>query len=200
LEKFWTDNGLKVLGRTIRKARHERGWSQRYVRDLMQALSRSRSMPECNVTDVTISHIESGKHKVAHNLVMGIAALEFVTHPVTNRPFTSDQLSDIAAEYLDPETGWYCLPPYERPTLSKLLQIEIKNRHPWQGLLFLSRDTQIAVDRLIQLIEEDMPTESEICDLAMELWKSPSVRWTEEELQNIVSLQFNGSQVDLSEQ
>lgn len=65
-----------------------------------------------------------GKHS---SELDAIASLKFLIHPLTNQPLTEDELSDIAAERLDPETGRDTLGS-EETTIADLVEVEIKNR------------------------------------------------------------------------
>jgi hypothetical protein len=73
-----------------------------------------------------MSELERGKRIPAHNTVVVIAELKFVLHPVTEKPFTEDELFDIGAEFLDPSTGRYNFGQRE-PTIPALIALELKN-------------------------------------------------------------------------
>lgn len=182
MAKFWTKRGRKQLGQLVKQAREKLGWSQRHVSDLTRQIS-----PMYGVSDGAISTLESGAKEPKHNTVVAIAAVGFVINPVTDQPFTEDELFDIAAERLDPETGKYKLGNQE-PTIARLIKLEIKNR-PWSpkrlALEKLATEAGLDLKRLEAIGTGDIPTDEELLKLAQVLTKENGTCWQELELQQI---------------
>lgn len=183
MAKFWTKRGIEILGEVVKQARKKRGWSIRDIERLTEEVSKGYH----RVSDDMMSYLERGVRIPAHNTVVAIAALKFVINPVTGEPFTEDELFDIAAEYLNPETGRYRL-RFEEPTIAALIKLELKNR-PWsQEQLAIEKLAEVAKlepMRLEALISGERPTDEELANLAQVLTKDDGSVWKEVELQEI---------------
>lgn len=189
MAKFWTKRGLKILGKLVKQAREAQGWSQRSLGELIEKKHQGRY----SVTHATVSKLESGIYdNPRHNTIVAIASLRFVSNPLTGQPFTEDELSDIAAERLDPKTGKYKLGS-EQPTLADLIEIEIKNRpQSSKGLALkkLATDAQLEIDRLEAILAGQIPTEEELTKLAQVLTKQDGTHWQELELRIIFEKEY----------
>lgn len=182
LAKFWTKRGRKQLGQLVKQAREKLGWSQRHVSDLTRQIS-----PMYGVSDGAISTLESGAKEPKHNTVVAIAAVGFVINPLTGQPFTEDELFDIAAERLDPQTGKYKLGT-EELTIAALIDLEIKNqpRAPKRlALEKLATKAQLDPDRLEAIYVGQTPTDEELAKLSQALTKDDGTFWRDVELQSI---------------
>lgn len=188
MTKFWTNRGIKILGAVVKRAREERGWTVRDIEKLTGELYEGRY----TISRGTMSDFERGIRIPAHNTVVVLAKLKFVINPVTGKPFTEDELSDIAAEVLDPETGRYKLRD-RKITIAALIDLEIKNR-PWllKRLAFsnLAAEAGLEVERLEAIYSGERPTDEELVKLASVLTKDNGTHWQEAELLEMRSSQF----------
>lgn len=188
MANFWTLRGIKLLGIVVKKAREQRGWT---VRD-MERLTDEISQGYHKVSRDTMSDFERGVRIPAHNTVVVLAKLKFVLHPMTGQPFTEDELSDIAAEVLDPQTGRYKLGE-RKPTIATLIDLEIKNRPGLLKQLVLSTlatEAGLEVERLEAIYSGEFPKDEELMKLASILTKDNGAHWQEVELWEVRSSQF----------
>lgn len=188
MTKFWTNRGIKILGTVVKKAREERGWTVRDIEKLTGELYQGRY----TISRGTMSDLERGIRIPAHNTVVVLAKLKFVLHPVTNQPFTEDELSDIAAEVLDPQTGRYKLGD-RKPTIATLIDLEIKNRPGLLKQLVLSTlatEAGLEVERFEAIYSGKFPNDEELIKLASVLTKDNGAHWQETELWEVRSSQF----------
>lgn len=174
----------------MRKAREAQGWSQRELSHLIEV----KYLGRYSVTYSTLSKLESGIYdNPRHNTLVALASLKFIFNPVTNQPFSEDELSDIAAEFLDPTTGRYRLNS-EQPTIADLIDLTIKNqpKSPYQlSLEKLAMKAQLDPDRLEAIWAGQLPTESELIKLAQVLIKDDGTYWQELELLQICQSNFS---------
>ena len=188
LAKFWTLRGIKILGVVVKKAREERGWTVRDIERLTDEISNG----DYKISRDTMSDFERGIRIPAHNTVVVLAKLKFAINPVTGKPFTEDELSDIAAEVLDPETGCYKLRE-RKLTIAALISLEIKNR-PWllKRLAFsnLAAEAGLEMERLEAIYSGERPTDEELVKLACVLTKDNGTHWQEAELSFMLESQF----------
>lgn len=80
-------------------------------------------------------------------------------------------------------------------TLAQLITETIESKPQLQGFAQLVEDTQLSADRILQLAQGVKPTDSEICDLAQGLWKSPDENWNEDELLDLVVAEFGDREI-----
>lgn len=162
--KFWTKSGLKSLGKAIREAREEKGWSMDHVVDLIQhktghALSKS-----------TLSAIEraSASRNPEFNTLAAIAAAEFVLDP-SGKPLTVFDFCNIAAEELDPFK--HLTPALKKVNQSHFLQMIRQcaeaNNLSFQDIeeLFLENRealTDMRIERFQAILKGATPTEDEL--------------------------------------
>ncbi len=194
LAKFWTKQGIKILGGVVKRARVQRGWTLRDIERLTEQICEGAY----TVSRDMMSELERGKRIPAHNTVVVIAELKFVLHPVTEKPFTEDELFDIGAEFLDPSTGRYNLGQRE-PTIPALIALELKNRfHDSQQLAVenLAAAANLESGRLEALISGERPTEEELVNLAQVLIKDDGCLWNEIELRDIWQKEFLRTRAD----
>ena len=188
MAKFWTKRGIKILGGVIKQARVERAWTVQDIERLTGLLGDGNY----TVSRDMMSELERGKRIPAHNTVVAIAALKFVKHPVTGKPFTEDELFDIGAEFLDPTTGRYILGERE-PTITTLIALDSKNRTQNQGQLAIEKLAEVAElepDRLEAISSGERPTDEELAKLALVLTKDNGFLWSELELKEIRAKEF----------
>lgn len=173
----------------MRKARETQGWSQRELSHLIE----EKYLGHYSVTHSTLSKLESGIYdNPRHNTLVAIASLKFIFHPLTNQPFTEDELSDIAAEVLDPQTGRYKLGE-KKPTIATLIDLEIKNRPGLLKQLVLSTlatEAGLEVERLEAIYSGEFPKDEELIKLSSVLTKDNGTHWQETELWEVRSSQF----------
>ncbi len=77
-----------------------------------------------------------------------------------------------------------------KPTLADLIDVELKKVPGIEGLNNLTKATNISATRLLELGRGDKPSDTEISNLAQGLWKSEKENWDEDELLELVVLQF----------
>ncbi len=183
MANFWTERGIEILGKVVKRARESCGLTLRDVEKLTEEIGEG----DHKVSRVTMNNLEHGQRIPAYNTVVAIAALKFVRHPFTGEPFTEQELSDIAAELLDPETGRYTLGNQE-PTIANLIKLELKNRSKEVERLAMEKLTEVTElnsERMKALIEGERPTDEELAALAQVLTKDDGSHWTEVELREL---------------
>ncbi len=104
-----TDAGRKALGKVLKAARLSQDWS---IDDLVAILctqvvyrSETGDLVNYHVSKGTISGLENGQRSPRPLLLEAIAAVGYVQHPVTQRPYTIEELKAISYEQFDPKTG-----------------------------------------------------------------------------------------------
>jgi transcriptional regulator with XRE-family HTH domain len=180
LEKYWTKNGCRIFGRLLKRSRESSGLTLRDVENLTATVHSGVYRIDRN----TLNILEGGRRVPNHNQVSVLAEIKLVKS-LSGRVFTSEELFDVLAESLDPDTGWYTVPPGVSPKLADLIQIELKNRSQWLGLEQLAEVTGLTKARLLEFLEDTPPSHDEIRNLASGLKKNFQDYWTQEELQQI---------------
>lgn len=189
VSKFWTERGLVKLGRVVKLAREAKSWS---LRDVEREIKKKNPSREDNPTYRTIENLEVAKGQPRWNTVVAIASLNLVLHPLTGKPFTEEELSDIAAERFDPETGRYTLGNQE-PTIAALIKLELQNRFKPVEQLAVEKLAEVAhlnPERMMTLLEGERPTDKELAALAQMLTKDDGTLWKEDELRELRAIAF----------